>query len=186
MTVKSLLTILLGGVLVNNYVFQRFLGVTPFLGNSKKECRAFGVGAAVAVVMLLTALIAWPVQTFILDKLSAGYLQTLVFVIIVLVVVYLAELFVNKVMKKSLGVYFPLIALNSAVLGIAVNNAADGYNFIEALVASLGAGLGFLLAMVVFSGVRRRINEQFVPAAFRGLPITLLAAGIISLALYAF
>ncbi len=186
MTVKSLLTILLGGVLVNNYVFQKFLGVTPFLGHSDKECKAFGTGAAVAVVMLLTALIAWPVQTFVLDKLNAGFLQTLVFAILVLAVVYLAELFVNKVMKKSLGVYFPVIALNSAVLGLAVNNAVDGLNFVESLVAALGAGLGFLLAMVVFSGVRSRVHDQFVPAAFRGLPITLLAAGIISLALYAF
>lgn len=185
MTVKSLLTILLGGVLVNNYVLQQFLGVTPFLGNSDKECKAFGTGVSVAVVMLLTALIAWPVQA-LLAKLNAGFLQTLVFVILVLAVVYLAELFVKKVLKKSLGVYFPLIALNSAVLGLAVNNAAAGLNFVESLFAALGAGLGFLLAMVVFSGVRSRVHDQFVPAAFRGLPIMLLAAGIVSLALYAF
>lgn len=185
MTVKSLLTILLGGVLVNNYVLQQFLGVTPFLGNSDKECKAFGTGVSVAVVMLLTALIAWPVQA-LLTKLNAGFLQTLVFVIIVLAVVYLAELFVKKVLKKSLGVYFPLIALNSAVLGLAVNNTAAGLNFVESLFAALGAGLGFLLAMVVFSGVRSRVHDQFVPTAFRGLPIMLLAAGIVSLALYAF
>ena len=183
MTFKYLLSLLLGGVLANNFVFQKFLGVTPFLGHSKKECRAFGVGASVAAVMFVTALIAWPVQNFLLAK--AGFLQTLVFVILVLAVVYLAELILKKA-GKSFGSYFPLIALNSAVLGLALNNAAAGYGFLETLFASLGAGLGFLLAMVVFAGVRSKINEKYVPAAFRGLPIYLLAAGIISLALYAF
>lgn len=186
MTVKSLLLILLGGVLANNYALQKFLGVTPFLGYAKDESRIAGMGLAVTVVMILTAAVTWPVQNFLLAKLGLEYLQTLVFIALILIVVCLVDLVVKKLMHKCLGVYFPLIALNSAVLGLAVNNVGAGYNFPESLVAALGVGLGFLLAMFLFAGVQSRINEKYVPKAFRGLPVSLLAACIISLALFAF
>lgn len=186
MTVKSLLLILLGGVLMNNYALQKFLGVTPFLGYAKEESKIAGLGLAVTAVMVLTAAVTWPVQNLVLAKLGLEYLQTLVFIALILVVVYLVDLIVKKGMHKCLGIYFPLIALNSAVLGLAVNSAAAGYNFLEALVAALGVGLGFLLAMFLLSGVQSRISEKYVPKAFRGLPISLLAACILSLALFAF
>ena len=178
MTVKSLLLILLGGVLANNYALQKFLGVTPFLGYSRDESRIAGMGLAVTVVMILTAAVTWPVETFLLAKLG--------FIALILILVYLVDLVGKKLMHKSLGVYFPLIALNSAVLGLAVNNIGAGYNFVESLVAALGVGLGFMLAMFLFAGVQSRINEKDVPKAFRGLPVSLLAACIISLALFAF
>lgn len=186
MTVKSLILLLLGGVLMNNYALQRFLGVTPFLGYAKEESRIAGMGLAVTAVMLLTAAVTWPLQTFVLAKLGLAYLQTLVFVAVILALVYLVDALAKLLAHKSLGGYFPLIALNSAVLGLAVNNVSEGYPFIEALVSALGVGLGFLLAMFVFSGVQSRINEKYVPKAFRGLPVRLLAASLISLALFAF
>ena len=185
MTVKSLLAILLGEVLVNNIVLQRFLGVTPFLGAADKECKALRMSIAVAAVMVLTAVITWPVQA-LLNVLNAAYLQILVLVAVILAVCGLTELAAKKLFKSSLGVYFPVIALNSAVLGLAVTNISAGYNFVEALVAAVGAGLGFMLATVLFNGVQSKINERYVPKAFRGLPVSLLAAAIISLALYAF
>ena len=144
------------------------------------------MGLAVTVVMILTAAVTWPVETFLLAKLGLDYLQTLVFIALILILVYLVDLVVKKLMHKSLGIYFPLIALNSAVLGLAVNNIGAGYNFVESLVAALGVGLGFMLAMFLFAGVQSRINEKDVPKAFRGLPVSLLAACIISLALFAF
>lgn len=185
MTVKAILAILLGEVLTNNIVLQRFLGVTPFLGASGKSGRAFRMGIAVAVVMILAAAVTWPLQK-LLNALGAAYLQILAFVIVILALCSLLELASKKLCKSSLGLYFPLIALNSAVLGLAVTNAGAGYSFTEALIAAVGAGLGFLLATVVFHGVQSRINERYVPKAFRGLPVSLLAAAIISLALYAF
>lgn len=186
MTVKSFCLILLGGVLVNNYVLQQFLGVSPFLGSAKLETKRVRLGLAVTVVMVLSAALTWPLQTFVLDRFGLAYFQTLFFVAIILAVVYLVELVVSKGLHQSLGVYFPLIALNSAVLGVTVNNITDGFNFVESLVSALGAGLGFLLAMVVFSGLQGKIQEKYVPKAFRGLPIALLSASIVSLALFAF
>lgn len=186
MTVKSLLLIILGGVLVNNYALQKFLGVSPLLGCSGKDGKVARMGLAVTLVMVLTAAAAWPVQVFVLEKLGLGYLQTLVFTAIILVVVYLVDLIIKKAMNMRLGVYFPLIALNSAVLGLAVNNVSGGFNFVESLAAALGTGLGFLFAMFIFSGVQSRIDDVHVPKAFRGLPVSLLAAGILSMALVAF
>lgn len=185
MDFKALLLILLGGVLANNYALQKFLGVAPLLGHSRHESKITAMGISVTVVMLLTAALAWPVQNFVLAG-RFEYLQTLVFTALVLIAVYLVELLIKGLMHKRLGVYFPLIALNSAVLGLALNNAASGYNFLESLIAALGVGLGFWLALFVFSGVLSRIDNKYVPKAFRGLPVALLAAGIVSLALFAF
>ena len=182
---KEILLLILGGVLVNNYAFEKFLGVTPLLGYSRKENKLVALGLSVTVVMLLVAAIAYPAQAALANS-GLGYLRLLVFVVLVLLVVYVVELVVKGLMHQCLGVYFPLIALNSAVLGLAVNNMVAGYNFLESLVAALGVGLGFMLAMFLFAGVQSRINEKHVPKAFRGLPVSLLAACIISLALFAF
>lgn len=179
---KALLLIMLGGVLVNNYALEKFLGVGPVLGGRKYGSAAMGF--SVAAVMLLAAAVTWPLYR-LLVLLGAEYLETLIFVLVVLLVVYvLGAMFAKS--GKPVGAYFPLAALNSAVLGLAVNNITEGYTYVEALFAALGAGLGFVLAMVLFAGVKSKINERYVPKAFRGLPVMLLAASIISLAFYAF
>lgn len=179
---KALLLIMLGGVLVNNYALEKFLGVGPVLGGRKYGSAAMGF--SVAAVMLLAAAVTWPLYR-LLVLLGAEYLETLIFVLVVLLVVYvLGAMFAKS--GKPVGAYFPLVALNSAVLGLAVNNITEGYTYVESLFAALGAGLGFVLAMVLFAGVKSKINERYVPKAFRGLPVMLLAASIISLAFYAF
>ena len=179
---KALLLIMLGGVLVNNYALEKFLGVGPVLGGRKYGSAAMGF--SVAAVMLLAAAVTWPLYR-LLVLLGAEYLETLIFVLVVLLVVYvLGAMFAKS--GKPVGAYFPLVALNSAVLGLAVNNITEGYTYVEALFAALGAGLGFVLAMVLFAGVKSKINERYVPKAFRGLPITLVYIGVLALAIYGF
>ena len=182
---KTLIVILLSSVLVNNYVLSRFLGMCPFLGVSKKLNQAVGMGVAVTSVMLLATLVTWPVQNFILNRLDLGYMQTIVFILVIASLVQIVEILLKKfspALHQGLGVYLPLITTNCAVLGVCINNITDGYNFVESIVSSLGCGLGFLLAMVIFSGLRSRIDESGVPKNFRGIAITLLAASFISLA----
>lgn len=182
---KSLVIILLSSVLVNNYVLARFLGICPFLGVSKKLDQAAGMGVSVTAVMLLATLVTWPIQYFILEPFGLGYLQTIVFILVIASLVQMLEVILKKfspALHKSLGVYLPLITTNCAVLGVAINNITDGYSFVESLVSSLGCGLGFLLAMVLFSGMRSRIDETEVPKNFRGVAITLIAASFLSLA----
>ena len=186
---KTLIIILMSSVLVNNYVLSRFLGICPFLGVSKKLDQATGMGVSVTVVMLLATAVTWPIQYFVLDKLGLGYLQTIIFILVIAALVQMLEIFLKKVspsLHKGLGVYLPLITTNCAVLGVAINNITDGFNFIESMVSSLGCGLGFLLAMVLFSGMRSRIDESKVPAPFKGIAITLIAASFISLAFMGF
>ena len=182
---KSLVVILLSSVLVNNYVLSRFLGICPFLGVSKKIGQAVGMGVSVTLVMLLATLVTWPIQYLVLEPLGLGYLQTIVFILVIASLVQILEIFLKKFspsLHRGLGVYLPLITTNCAVLGVAINNITDGYTFLESMVSSLGCGLGFLLAMVLFSGIRSRIDESEVPAPFRGVAITLIAASFISLA----
>ncbi len=185
---KSLMIILLSSVLVNNYVLSRFLGICPFLGVSKKIDQAASMGVAVTAVMLLASAITFPIQ-MLLDALGIGYMQTIVFILVIAALVQMLELLLKKfspALHKGLGVYLPLITTNCAVLGVTINNITDGYNFPEAMVSSLGVGLGFLLAMVLFSGIRQKINEDEVPESFRGLAVTLIAASFISLAFMGF
>jgi len=187
--VKNLLVILLSSVLVNNYVLSRFLGICPFLGVSKKLDQASGMGVAVIAVMLIATAATWPIQKFILDPLGLGYMQTIVFIVIIASLVQMLEILLKKFIPSlhaGLGVYLPLITTNCAVLGVAVNNINDGYNFLESMTSSLGAGLGFLLAMVLFSGVRSRIDETKVPKPVRGVAITLIAASFVCLAFMGF
>lgn len=189
MTVKSLILILMSGVLVNNYVLQKFLGICPFLGVSKKFDQASGMGIAVTFVMLCATAVTYPLQTFVLTPLKLEYLQMIVFILVIAALVQFVELVLKKflpALHKSLGVYLPLITTNCAVLGVAINNVTDGYNFLESMFSSLGVGLGFLFAMVLFAGVRSRIENCPSPKPFRGLPVTLIAAAIVSLAFYGF
>ena len=189
MDVKILIYIMLTSVFVNNYVLQRFLGICPFLGVSKKLNQATGMGIAVIFVMLMATAATWPLQMYVLEPLGIGYLQTIVFILVIAALVQFIEIALKKYipgLHKSLGVYLPLITTNCAVLGVTINNITDGYKFIESMVSSLGCGLGFLLAMVLFSGVRSRMEESDIPETFKGLPITLVAASIVSLAFFGF
>ena len=186
---KSLIVILLSSVLVNNYVLNRFLGICPFLGVSKKFDQATGMGLSVTVVMLLATAVTWPIQYLVLEPMGLGYMQTIVFILVIATLVQMLEMMLKRfspALHQSLGVYLPLITTNCAVLGVAINNITDGYSFLESMVSSLGCGLGFLLAMVLFSGLRSRIDETNVPKPFRGLAVTLIAASFISLAFMGF
>ena len=186
---KELILILMGGVLVNNYVLQRFLGICPFLGVSKKFNQASGMGIAVIFVMLCATAATYPIQKFILDRFELGYLQTIVFILVIAALVQFVEIILKKfipALYKSLGVYLPLITTNCAVLGVTINNITDGYNFVESMVSSLGVGIGFLFAMVLFAGVRSRIENCPSPNCIKGLPVTLIAASIVSLAFFGF
>ena len=183
------LMIIMTSVLVNNYVLSRFLGICPFLGVSKKLNQATGMGVAVTFVMLLATSVTWPIQKFLLDRFGLGYLQTIVFILVIAALVQFVEIVLKKyipALHASLGIYLPLITTNCAVLGVTINNIRDGYNFAESIVSSLGCGIGFLFAMVLFSGVRSRLEDADPPKAFRGLPITLIAAAITSLSLFGF
>ena len=187
-TFKGLVVILLSSVLVNNYVLSRFLGICPFLGVSKKFNSAVGMGVAVIFVMVAATAVTYPIQT-LLDEYGLGYMQTIVFILVIAALVQFIEMALKKFMPalhKSLGVYLPLITTNCAVLGVTINNIKDSYNFLESMVSSLGCGLGFMLAMVLFSGVRSRIDESDIPEHFKGLPATLIAASFVSLAFFGF
>lgn len=177
-------------ILVNNYVLVQFLGICPFLGVSKKLDSAVGMGVAVTFVMVLATAVTWPIQIYILDRFGIGYLQTVVFILIIAALVQLVEMTLKKYMPplySSLGVYLPLITTNCAVLGVAIMNIDEGYNYVESIVCSLGAGIGFLLAMVLFAGVREKMeNCKGIPDCFQGVPITLMAASILSMAFMGF
>ncbi len=185
---KEMIILLLSAVFVNNYVLTQFLGICPFLGVSKKIDQSVGMGASVTLVMLLASAVTWPIQQ-ILDSVGLGYMQTIVFILVIASLVQMLELIIKKfvpALHKGLGVYLPLITTNCAVLGVAINNITDGYGFVKSMVSSLGCGLGFLLAMVLFSGLRSRIDESRVPAPFKNLAVTLIAASFISLAFMGF
>lgn len=185
MSMQPLFVILLSGLLTGNYALQGGLGTAPFLGFSKSRDKAWAMGIAVLAVMLLSTLIAWPVQKCVLEPLNAGYLQILVFTVIVLAVVYAVDGVARKLLGESKRHYAPLIAVNSAVLGLTIN-AMSAASYGEAMVTALGVGLGFALALVLMNGIREKISEKHVPKAFRGLPIALIAASILSMAVMAF
>ena len=184
-------------ILVDNYVLAKFLGICPFLGVSKKLDSAVGMSLAVTFVMVLATAATWPIQTFLLTPANAdgtlkwdmGYLQTIVFILIIAILVQLLENFLKKfipALYKSLGVYLPLITTNCTILGVTILNLDNGYNFLESIVCAAGAGIGFLVAMVLFSGVRRRVEQAVTPKCFEGLPITLVAAAVTSLSFMGF
>ena len=186
---KTLLIILMSSILVNNYTLSKFLGICPFLGVSKKTDQATGMGVAVTAVMVVATAVTWPIQTYVLDTLGLGFLQTIVFILVIATLVQFVEIVLKKYipsLHKSLGVYLPLITTNCAVLGVTINNISDGYNFIESIFSALGCGLGFLLAMILFAGVRSKIENCPAPKAFKGLPTTLIAASIVAMSFYGF
>ncbi len=185
----KLIIILLSAVFINNYVLSRFLGICPFLGVSKKLDSATGMSIAVIFVMLMATAVTYPIQIFLLNPNDLGYLQTIVFILVIAALVQLVEIILKRYipsLHKSLGVYLPLITTNCAVLGVTILNIDEGYSFLEAMVNSLGSGLGFFLAMVIFSGVRSTIEGRDIPKSFQGLPITLVAAAITSLSFLGF
>jgi len=182
-------SILLAMILVNNYVLAQFLGICPFLGVSKKLDSAVGMGVAVIFVMVLATAATWPIMR-ILNAWNIAYLQTIVFILVIAALVQFVEMVLKKFipsLHKALGVYLPLITTNCAVLGVCINNIDLGYNYLQALVNALGAGIGFLLAMIIFSGMRSRLeNNANIPAPFQGVPITMTTAALLSLAFMGF
>ena len=180
---KELVVILMTSVLVNNYVLSRFLGICPFLGVSKKLDTAVGMSVAVIFVMVLATAVTWPIQMYILNPNGLAYLQTIVFILIIASLVQFVEIFLKKYVPSlyaALGIYLPLITTNCAVLGVTVLNIDEGYNFVESIVNTVGAGVGFMLAMAIFAGVRGRMETSEVPKFLEGLPIVLIAASIVA------
>ena len=183
MSITGLLSIFLAAILTNNYILSKFLGICPFLGVSKKLDTAVSMSAAVIVVMVVATAVTWPIQTLLLDPLGLGYLQTIVFILIIAALVQFIETFMKKNMPplyQALGVYLPLITTNCAVLGVTTLNISSGYYYIEALINSFCSGVGFLVAMVLFAGVRGRLETADIPKSLQGLPITLVSASIVA------
>ena len=183
MSITGLLSIFLAAILTNNYILSKFLGICPFLGVSKKLDTAVSMSAAVIVVMVVATAVTWPIQTFLLDRFGLGYLQTIVFILIIAALVQFIETFMKKNMPplyQALGVYLPLITTNCAVLGVTTLNISSGYNYLESLINAAGSGFGFLVAMVLFAGVRGRLETADIPKSLQGLPITLVSASIVA------
>ena len=186
---KLFLAILLTGILTENFVLSNFLGICPFLGVSKKLNTAVGMSAAVIFVMVLSTAVTYPINQFLLVKNGLEYLQTLVFILVIAALVQLVEITLKKFLPalyNSLGIYLPLITTNCAVLGVVLLNIDKSYGFWQSIVNSLGAGLGFMLAMVLFAGVRERLESCEVPKFLQGLPITLIAASLVSVSFLGF
>ena len=186
---KELLIILFTAILVQNFVLNKFLAICSFLGVSKKLDAAVGMSFAVIFVMLMATAATWPIYNFILDPSGLGYMQTVVFILVIAALVQLVEMFLKKFVPplyQALGIFLPLITTNCAVLGVVVLNITESYNFLQSMVNSLGAGLGYMLAMVLFCGVRSRVDTADVPECFKGVPITLAAASIMSVSFMGF
>jgi electron transport complex protein RnfA len=185
----GLLIILVSSIFVNNFVLARFLGICPFLGVSKKVETALGMGMAVTFVLTVASAMTWLVQRFVLAPLGVEYLQTIAFILVIAALVQLVEMVVQKtspVLYQSLGIFLPLITTNCAVLGLAVLNIQKDYSFLEAVVFAVGAAIGFTLALVLFAGLRERLDLCPVPEAFRGTAIAMVTAGLLSLAFMGF
>ncbi len=185
---KYLIALLVMGLLTNNFVLSKFYGICPFLGVSKKLNTAVGMSAAVIVVMLMATAATYPINRLLI-KHDLEFLQTVVFILVIAALVQMVEIILKKYMKSlynALGIYLPLITTNCAVLGVVLLNVQEEYNFIQSMVNSLGAGLGFMLAMVLFAGVRKKMEDCPVPEFLKGLPITLIAASLVSLSFLGF
>ena len=186
---KSLIVILVAAILSENFVLSKFLGICPFLGVSKKLNTAVGMSAAVTFVMVLATAVTYPIYAWLLVPAGLDYLQTIVFILVIAALVQIVESVLHKYMPplyNALGIYLPLITTNCAVLGVTILNFTKELNYGEALVNSLGAGLGFMLAMVLFAGVRSRLESCDIPKALQGLPITLIAASLVALSFLGF
>ena len=180
---------ILNAMLINNVTLSRFYGICPFLGVSKKSSAALGMGAAVVIVILIASLICWPIYYFILVPAGIPFMDTITYILVIASIVQLIEMIIKKYspsLYKALGVYLPLITTNCAVLGSAIIIQTKGYGFVEAVVYALGSSLGFMLAMILFAGVRERLEEADIPEFMKGFPITLVAASLLSLAFFGF
>lgn len=187
--VGNLFLILLSTILVNNFVLSRFLGICPFLGVSKKVSTALGMGAAVTFVMALASLITYIVQYTILETLGLEYLQTIAFILVIAALVQFVEMVIQKMsptLYQALGVYLPLITTNCAVLGVAIINIQEKYDLLQTLINGTGAALGFTLAIVLMAGIRERLELSDIPEPLKGFPITLITAGLMSVAFLGF
>lgn len=185
---STIVSIILAGIFTDNMVLSKFLGICPFLGVSKKVGTAVSMGGAVTLVMILATAVTWPIYHFWLEE-NYSYLQTIVFILVIAALVQLLEIIIKKFMKalySSFGIYLSLITTNCAVLGITILNFTESYNYIQSLFNALGAGLGFTLAMFIFSGVRVRLESSKIPKSLQGLPITLIAAALVSLSFMGF
>ena len=186
---RNLMYIFVTSSLVENIVLAKFLGCCQFLGVSKKLDSAVGMSSAVIFVLLMSTAVTWPIYTFLLVPFGLEYLQTIVFILVIAALVQLVEFVMKKYMKplyRALGVYLPLITTNCAVLGCVLLNVENSYNFIESIVNTLGIGIGFMLAMVLFAGVRSKMETVEFPKSFQGVPITLVAASIVSMSFMGF
>ena len=186
---KSIAVILVGSIFVDNFVLSKFLGCCPFLGVSKKTSSALGMSGAVTFVMTLAAAVTWPIFHYILDPFGMSYLKIIAFILIIATLVQVVEIVLKRVLPSlyaSLGVYLPLITTNCAVLGVTILNIDNNYGFIESIVNAFGAGIGFSVALVMFSGVREKLETCDIPKAFRGIPSALIAASIVSLSFAGF
>ena len=186
---KIMLSILLTGILTENFILAKFLGICPFLGVSKKLNTAVGMSAAVIFVMLLATAVTYPINAKLLVPNDLEYLQTIVLILVIAALVQLVEIILKKYMPalyNALGIYLPLITTNCAVLGVVLINVENNYNFGQSMMRSLGGGLGFMLAMVMFAGVRERLESCDVPKFLQGLPITLIAASLTSVSFLGF
>jgi electron transport complex protein RnfA len=181
--------LIVGAALVNNFVLSRFLGICPFIGVSKRIDTAFGMGMAVIFVMTLASFVTWLINYYLLDPSGLQYLQTIAFILVIASLVQLVEMIIQRVslpLYQALGIYLPLITTNCAVLGVAILNIQLKYNLLDACIFSIGAALGFALALVIFAGMREDLELNNIPGAFRGTPIALITAGILSLAFMGF
>ncbi len=186
---RGIALILVGSIFVDNFVLSKFLGICPFLGVSKKTSSALGMSGAVTFVMTLSAAVTWPIFHYILEPNNMSYLKIIAFILVIAMLVQIVEIILKRFVPSlysALGVYLPLITTNCAVLGVTILNIDTGYAFGEAVVNAFGSGIGFSLALVMFSGIREKIEACDIPRAFRGIPSALIAASIVSLSFAGF
>ena len=185
----SYFAIIIGAIFVNNVVFAQFLGICPFLGVSSKVDTSLGMGAAVTFVMALTALVAWPIQTYVLNPLKLGYMQTIVFMLVIAALVQMVEIVLKKVspsLYQALGIFLPLITTNCAVLGVAITMIQKEYTLLQSFAFSVSTAIGFAIALVLFAGIRERLELDEMPKAFKGVPIALVTAALLAMAFMGF
>lgn len=183
------LSIIITAIFVNNIVLAQFLGICPFLGVSKKTSSALGMGAAVTFVMTIATMVAWLLQTYVLDTLGLQFLQTIVFILVIAFLVQLLEIVIKKIapaLYQALGVFLPLITTNCAVLGVAILVIQKDFNLIESVVYGVATAVGFTLALWIFAGIREQLELTHTPKALRGVPLALICAGILAMAFMGF
>ena len=186
---QNLLLIIISGALINNVVLSQFLGICSFLGVSKQMKASASLGGAVIFVITIASAVAWLLYTYVLAPFGLEFMKTIVFILVIAALVQIVEMFLKKnspAVYKALGIFLPLITTNCAVLGVALTNVQNGYNFIESVLAGFGTALGYTLAIVLLAGIRSRINEEDLPAPVRGAPIVLIAAALMSIAFMGF